>query len=179
MKRLSQILIVFLFILPFHSAWAQEQNYSETDLSQIKVDQLSDDQVQQIISKAEQSGMTLEQMEQMAKARGMSQTEIDKLRTRSESLQNKRGGKTDSEKFRDRSRKYNSSDERTSKRDSLLRPVDVKEGKLSKEESKDIFGEILEKEERPEDKIFGLSFEYCRQHVYRCIFCLTPFAICR
>lgn len=156
MKRLGQIILVILFILPVHSTWAQEQNYSETDLSQIKVDQLSDDQVQQIIGKAEQSGLTLEQMEQMAKARGMSQIEIDKLRTRAESLQNKRGGRSDSEKFRDRTRKYSGSDEQISRKDSLLRPVDVKEGKRNQETS-DIFGEVLEQKERPEDKIFGHS----------------------
>lgn len=159
MKRLGQILIVILCILPLHSAWAQEQNYSETDLSQIKIDQLSDDQVQQIIGKAEQSGMTMEQMEQMARARGMSQIEIDKLRTRAENLQNKRGSKTDSDKFRDRTRNYNSSDEPTSKNDSLLRPVNVKKDeKLDKEKEKeDIFGEVLEEIELPEDKIFGHS----------------------
>lgn len=151
-----RIICLFSFIvLSLHLSTAQQQSLSSSDLSQIKVDQLSDDQIQQLISKAEQSGMTIQQMEQMASSRGMSQIEIEKLQKRVEAIQNKRGSKTDSDRFRDRTRSYNAtSEENIIQKDSLLRPVNINTNRISAIET-DIFGEIVQDEKLPEDRIFG------------------------
>jgi protein involved in polysaccharide export with SLBB domain len=73
--------LFFLFLLSFPlSLFAQSLNSS--DLSKIKVDNLTDQQVQQIKKKVESSGMTEQQLEVMARSRGMSDTELQKLKAR-------------------------------------------------------------------------------------------------
>lgn len=52
------------------------------DLKTVKVDELTDAQIQKLIEKTKTSGMTVEQLEAMALTRGMSQTELDKLKER-------------------------------------------------------------------------------------------------
>jgi protein involved in polysaccharide export with SLBB domain len=52
------------------------------DFSTIRVDELSDAQIRQFIQQVEAQGLTDAQLEQVALARGMGQTEIAKLRTR-------------------------------------------------------------------------------------------------
>jgi protein involved in polysaccharide export with SLBB domain len=55
------------------------QNFSSQDLSKIKVDQLSDQQVLKIKQKAEEGGMSQQELEAMAEAKGMPRVEVDKL----------------------------------------------------------------------------------------------------
>ena len=52
------------------------------NLSEVRVDDLTDDQILQFIDKVEESGLSQQQLEILAKQRGMSSTEIAKLRTR-------------------------------------------------------------------------------------------------
>lgn len=56
--------------------------YAQTNYSDVKVDQLSDAQILQMIKQAESIGYTEAQLEQMAAARGMKTEEIQKLRAR-------------------------------------------------------------------------------------------------
>ena len=56
------------------------------DLSTINVDELSDAQIRQFLEQAETSGYSEAQMEQLALSRGMSSSEIQKLRRRIEGL---------------------------------------------------------------------------------------------
>ncbi|MEM8893670.1 MAG: SLBB domain-containing protein [Bacteroidota bacterium] len=51
-------------------------------MSEVRVDDLTDDQVRQFLAKVEESGLSQQQLEILAKQRGMSSTEIAKLRTR-------------------------------------------------------------------------------------------------
>lgn len=60
-----------------------------SDLSTIKVDNMSDAQVQQMMQRMGESGMTESQLEAAAKARGMDALEIQKLKDRSNKLRNK------------------------------------------------------------------------------------------
>lgn len=62
--------------------------YSQSiqDIQNLKVDELSDAQIEQLIKRAESSGMNEVQLEAMAREKGMPATEIAKLRQRIESL---------------------------------------------------------------------------------------------
>ncbi|WP_421764122.1 SLBB domain-containing protein [Ekhidna sp.] len=57
------------------------------DLRSVDVDKLSDKQVQAFIDRAESSGLTMQQLELLAQQRGMSSTQISKLRSRIAKLQ--------------------------------------------------------------------------------------------
>jgi len=58
------------------------QGQSLSDIQNVKVDNLSDAQLEQLIKRAESSGMSEQQLEAMARERGMPATEVAKLRTR-------------------------------------------------------------------------------------------------
>ncbi len=57
------------------------------DIQNVKVDELSDAQIEQLIRRAESSGMNERQLEAMARERGMPAAEVNKLRQRIQSLQ--------------------------------------------------------------------------------------------
>lgn len=57
-----------------------------TDISSIKVDELSDEQLQELVKRANEAGLSTTQFLQMAQMRGMSGAEIEKLRKRLEDL---------------------------------------------------------------------------------------------
>ncbi len=75
--------LLLLFFLVATTLYAQ----SLSDIQNIKVDNLSDSQIQQLIQRAESSGMTQAQLEAFARERGMPAGEINKLRQRIMSLQ--------------------------------------------------------------------------------------------
>lgn len=77
MRQKITILFIFAFLFLFQSAVQAQSNYAD-----IKVDQLSDVQILQMIKQAESMGYTEAQLEQMASARGMKTEEIQKLRLR-------------------------------------------------------------------------------------------------
>ncbi|MFT7156252.1 MAG: protein involved in polysaccharide export with SLBB domain [Parvicella sp.] len=74
--KIGSFLFLFLFLQP---AFAQQQ---VPNLREIKVDELSDAQIQKFIDQAEAGGYSESQLELLARSRGMSETEINKLRTR-------------------------------------------------------------------------------------------------
>lgn len=73
-------LVLFLWL---GSVWAQNLS----DLRNLKVDNLSDAQIEQLIKRAESSGLTSSQMEAMAREQGLSPIEANKLRMRIMDLQ--------------------------------------------------------------------------------------------
>jgi protein involved in polysaccharide export with SLBB domain len=174
LKILITISLLLLVVLSYsqdqkansqdQKANSQDQNLSKYDLSTLKVDDLSDDQVESFMTRAEQSGMTEQQLMDAAQSRGMQPSEIDKLKKRIEKIKEEKGSTSDSEKFRSRERK--------SKQD----PYGMnKEGAISKkeaEEAKDetanmLFGILKTKKRiellKLEEKIFGFSlFNYKR-----------------
>ncbi len=76
-----------LGILLFTAIPIYAQNPTQQDLSNVRVDDLTDAQVRQFIRQVESSGLGEDQLEQIAIARGMSQSEVVKLRQRIERLQ--------------------------------------------------------------------------------------------
>jgi protein involved in polysaccharide export with SLBB domain len=73
------ILLLGIFILSVTDTKAQVSN---TDLSSVKVDELTDAQIKELVNKASLSGLSEVQLEATAKAQGMPATEILKLKER-------------------------------------------------------------------------------------------------
>jgi protein involved in polysaccharide export with SLBB domain len=158
-KNYLFIVSCLFFCFIYLSGYAQNLNSGSgsSDLSQIKVDQLSDSQIETILDRAQQSGMTMEQLENAALAKGMSAMELSKLRKRIETLQTGKGTKTDSEKFKDRSRTYKVADEKqlSDKKSDVTEKTDLQSEDKSK--TVDIFSGLSVKKEQPESRIFGFS----------------------
>ncbi len=53
-----------------------------TDLTTIKVDELSDDQIEELVNRANEAGLSVDDFLQMAQLRGMPSNEVEKLRNR-------------------------------------------------------------------------------------------------
>lgn len=86
MRSLKIILSLFFIAI---TAQIFCQGLSSSNLSKVEVDDLSDQQIQQFVKKAEDSGLTQQQLEVLALQRGMSQIQIEKLRSRINQLQSK------------------------------------------------------------------------------------------
>ncbi|MES2454334.1 MAG: SLBB domain-containing protein [Bacteroidota bacterium] len=93
--KLKNVLIIFLF---FTSAVFATSAIAQTTYSDVKVDDLTDAQVRQLIQRAESIGYNDAQLEQMAAAQGMKAEEIQKLRARVEKLRKQSGTATNNEK---------------------------------------------------------------------------------
>ena len=70
-------------------AQTKAQSVNQQNFSNVRVDELTDDQIRQIIKQVESSGLPESQLEQMAAARGMQPSEIQKLRARVEAVKSK------------------------------------------------------------------------------------------
>jgi protein involved in polysaccharide export with SLBB domain len=70
------------------------QAFSQTSYSDVKVDDLTDTQVRQLIQRAESAGYNDTQLEQLAAAQGMREEEIQKLRLRVEKIRREGSGST-------------------------------------------------------------------------------------
>lgn len=77
--RLGSLIIFLFFSLISTMAAAQ-------DMTNVRVDELSDTQIHQFLRQVEASGLTEAQLEQVALSRGMSTDEIRKLRSRVNTL---------------------------------------------------------------------------------------------
>src|SRR5690606_4778871 len=86
--KFSRFFIVGLFLvlvstlLNEHSLMAQ----SIPDISSVNVDDLSDAQIEELVRRATESGLSEAEMLQMAKVRGVPTAELEKLRKRLEGL---------------------------------------------------------------------------------------------
>ena len=89
------ILILFIGLAAIASTTAQDAP-SIQNLQNINVDDLSDDQIKRFIQQVESSGYTEQQLELLARARGMSETQIQKLRSRITQIQTGTKGTTQS-----------------------------------------------------------------------------------
>ena len=92
-SRLYCFALIMILVISNISLFAQQktnqssnqqqlQNISPSQLSTINVDNLSDGQIRTYMDRAEQSGMSLDDLEMALKSKGMPQSEIDKLRNR-------------------------------------------------------------------------------------------------
>ncbi len=80
-------MILTMLVLGMQAVAQDLNNLSTSDLNSINIDELSDEQVQRFLDRAKESGLTLEQLELVAKQRGMSSSQISKLRNRIRQLQ--------------------------------------------------------------------------------------------
>lgn len=78
----NYLLLVIFLVVAFAA-----QSQSLSDIQNLKVDDLSDAQIEQLIKKAESSGISVSQIESLARERGMPAVEAAKLRNRINSLQ--------------------------------------------------------------------------------------------
>lgn len=154
LKKNLVALLFFCSIFIFQTASAQ------TNYSDIKVDDLTDAQVRQLMQRAESVGYNDAQLGQMAAAQGMQPAEVQKLELRVEKLRkqgndsgkstkNNREDENDSEYTDDQS--LNRSSQRTlsnGKSSDTTRNKRLNLNEKSKKEMKDAFGNLI-------PKIFG------------------------
>jgi len=87
--KFKNIFTAFLF---FFAIVFSQMAFSQTNYADVKVDDLTDTQIRQLIQRAESVGYNDAQLEQMAAAQGMNATEIQKLRLRVEKIRKQDGG---------------------------------------------------------------------------------------
>lgn len=108
MKKIIYVLTLFAVLLLSYNANAQDIIKSK-DLSTIKVDYLSDNDIAKISSQLKSNNMTISQAEPMVLSKGMSQTEFNKLRNRVEAYEKKQfKASSDKESQRDQSQSKDS-----------------------------------------------------------------------
>ena len=89
-KRIWYFFALLCFMVLFQPLVFAQQS---TDITTLKVDELSDDQVEELIKRAQEAGLSTSDFLQMAQMRGMPSGEVEKLRNRIEGL-NMGGGNT-------------------------------------------------------------------------------------
>nr|WP_294872370.1 SLBB domain-containing protein [uncultured Pedobacter sp.] len=89
--KFKNILTAFLF---FFAIILSQSAFSQTNYADVKVDDLTDTQIRQLMQRAESVGYNDAQLEQMAAAQGMNATEIQKLRLRVEKIRKQEGGQS-------------------------------------------------------------------------------------
>lgn len=97
MKKIIYVLALFFTLLMSFNANAQDIIKSK-DLSTVKVDYLSDDEIAKIISQLKSNKATINDVESMALSKGMSQVEFDKLRNRITEYEKKNSSDKDKDK---------------------------------------------------------------------------------
>jgi hypothetical protein len=143
MKAIRIVLLIFCIFLPTFVIAQNPQDLDGTDLSSVNVDQLSDDQIRQLIVRMDESGYTMDQMQAAALSRGMSPVEFQKLRERVEKVRSESGSKSERESFQDRSRKNRYTTESDlDRKGTVSRPITGEDQKRQQEMS-------------PEDDLFG------------------------
>ncbi|MFC5285198.1 SLBB domain-containing protein [Pedobacter alpinus] len=82
---------LFLFLLTgiMFSHHAQAQSINQQNFSNVRVDELTDDQIRNFIKQVQSSGLPESQLENMALSKGMQPSEIAKLRARVDALKSK------------------------------------------------------------------------------------------
>lgn len=81
-KIVSKVGLILLLILCFVSIAVAQDLLKGKDLSQVKVSQLSDADIAKLKAQLSSSGMSIDQAEQMAIAKGMPASEFAKLKER-------------------------------------------------------------------------------------------------
>ncbi len=81
MKFIKLVLFTICIVL-FSNNLSAQNLLSGKDLSTIKVESLTDAEISQIQAQLKQAGVTIDQVEQQAIAKGMSPAEFAKLKTR-------------------------------------------------------------------------------------------------
>jgi protein involved in polysaccharide export with SLBB domain len=92
MNRTTVRLILFFCLsVIWIGSSAQQRNISMQNISEVKVDELSDDQIKQFIAEFKTAGYSINQVEQIAAQRKMPVSEVQKLRARIAQVESKSG----------------------------------------------------------------------------------------
>lgn len=144
MKRSPSALLLLFFcfflLISFEGVSQDPNNLSPSDLNSVNIDELSDEQIQRFLDRAQESGLTLQQLELVAKQRGMSSTQISKLRNRIRQIQLGKG--------------------QADKQDQLVSPSDrLRQSNEDQEDEYDFFTFLNETDSLKSDKleIFGMD----------------------
>ncbi|MDE0471204.1 MAG: SLBB domain-containing protein [Ekhidna sp.] len=87
MRTLRYLLAAASFTFGLILCAQNVDNVSVSDLANINIDKLSDKQIQQFLNRVEESGFTLDELEVIARQRGVPESQIAKLKTRIRQLQ--------------------------------------------------------------------------------------------
>lgn len=98
--------IALLVILASLIGTAIAQDVSDVDFSNINVDELSDQQIRRLWNRAQERGLSLNELEKMAVARGMEPSKVMKLRSRIRSLSSEDEGQRDIQTGQQRLRQW-------------------------------------------------------------------------
>jgi len=104
MKKIITVFVLLFAMLQSYGVFAQDLLRS-SDLSSVKVDNLTDNDISKIKAQLQSNNMTLDQAESMVLAKGMSKSEFAKLRTRIEKPLLKESISTNNEIKEERGRK--------------------------------------------------------------------------
>jgi len=109
MKKLLITLFLIATVLVSHETLTAQNIPANIDFRSIRIDDLSDEQVLEFVKRAENSGLSQTELENMALSRGMRASEITKLRARIQQLsqQNRQPGDTISSESRTVSDNFN------------------------------------------------------------------------
>jgi protein involved in polysaccharide export with SLBB domain len=90
-RTFLNFITIFLCLTNFYlaevSAQNQQADINSIDFAKINVDDITDDQIRQLMEKSAENGLTQQQIETVALSRGMPQVEIQKLRLRMNTIQ--------------------------------------------------------------------------------------------
>ncbi|MEN2400306.1 SLBB domain-containing protein [Flavobacterium sp. MC2016-06] len=122
MKKITYVLILFFVLLISFNANAQDILKSK-DLSTIKVDYLSDDDLSKISAQLKSNNTTIDGVESMAISKGMSQAEFNKLRIKLSDYE-KKNSKNDP---KDKNSKLKTSDKDSGRKQEKIKNEKVKD----------------------------------------------------
>lgn len=124
MKKITYVLTLLFILLLSFTANAQDILKSK-DLSTVKVDYLSDDDLAKISAQLKSNNTTIDSVESMALSKGMTQTEFNKLKIKLTEFE-KKNGKGDS-KDKDNKSKSGSKDSELGRKQETIKNEKVKD----------------------------------------------------
>lgn len=164
-NRHKCLIVMLLTVLTTPTALSQTRTMTEVDLSNIRVEDLSDQQIKNYIQQAQAAGLTIEQLEAAATARGMSQSEVIKLRNKIDSLQYTQVLGNEDNRFISRTRSLNFG--KKTEADSKQALIQGKQAQKTQEKTyEELIAEQIfrssflaekKKELSSEEKLFGFS----------------------
>ncbi len=147
LKIYLSILVIFLCFLAYNPVSAQS---IPSNLSSINIDDLSDQQIMMLLQKAQDAGLTDDQIVQQAQARGMSNSQVQKLQSRIKDIRSKNGGMKSFKKSSiDTSNNMSSGRKTNFKVDSLSDTTANKKNQLFDNLKQKIFGADLFRNSNP------------------------------
>lgn len=96
MNKILFLILTFALIITFGAIKEVSAQTNLQNISSVNVDNLTDQQIRQLIQQAQNAGLSDDELLQQAQSRGMSNTQIQKLQTRVKEIRNKNIGTSNS-----------------------------------------------------------------------------------